>query len=46
MSSASSRRRLGRPRRLRPAGVWLAVFADKHSTAQYVVGHRSEECCG
>ena len=34
-------------RRLGPAkSVWLAVFAGEHSTAQYVVGRSSEECCG
>ena len=34
------------PKKRRPAGVWLAVVAGEHSTAQYVVGRSSEECCG
>lgn len=35
-----------RSNRLRPAGIWLAVFAGEHSTAHYVVSRSSEEYCG
>ena len=39
-----SKKRPRRAGRLRPAGVWLAVFAGELRAAQYVVGRNSEEC--